>query len=212
VAEVIHIFHGFLGSPNDFSFLKSENVVLHDLYEMLKYPSIGPEDILIGYSMGGRVALELASEINYKLNKLVLINAHPGLATEEERSNRTLFEDRVIQELESKTKEEFLSEWNSLPIFENDQAISMESSERFKKSSELFDRFRLSKQKDHLPEMTKNKERVLYIVGLQDVKYLDLAENYLLPHDINVKGISGGHRLFQRPEELKQVLMDEGII
>ena len=209
---MIHIFHGFLGSLKDFSFLKKENVTLYDLYEMEINPEIGPQDILIGYSMGGRVALEIASKNNYQLNKLVLINAHPGLATEEERANRTLFEDRVIQEMEEKTKEEFLTEWNSLPIFEHDLPVEVEDDERFKKSVELFDRYRLSKQKDHLPELIKNKDKVLYIVGLQDDKYMDLAESLLLPHDISVKGILGGHRLFQKSLELKQVLQDEGIL
>ena len=209
---MIHIFHGFLGSLKDFSFLKEENAILYDLYEMEVNPEIGPQDILIGYSMGGRVALEIASKNNYQLNKLVLINAHPGLATEEERANRTLFEDRVIQEMEEKTKEEFLTEWNSLPIFEHDLPVEVEDDERFKKSVELFDRYRLSKQKDHLPELIKNKDKVLYIVGLQDDKYMDLAESLLLPHDISVKGILGGHRLFQKSLELKQVLQDEGIL
>ena len=209
---MIHIFHGFLGSPQDFSYLYQENVISYDLYEMELNPEIGPQDILIGYSMGGRVALEIASKNNYQLNKLILINAHPGLATEEERANRTLFENRVIQELKEKTKEEFLSEWNSLPIFEHDLPVEVKDDERFKKSVELFDRYRLSKQRDHLPEIVKNKEKVLYIVGLQDDKYMNLAESLLLPHDIRVKGILGGHRLFQKSEELKQVLQDEGIL
>src|SRR5690606_19509224 len=196
----------------DFSFLKEANVILYDRYEMEVNPQIDPQDILIGYSKGGRVAVANASPNDYHRTTLRFITAHPGVATEEDRANRTPYEHRVIHEMEEKTKEEFLTEWNSLPIFEHDVPVEVEDDERFKKSVELFDRYRLSKQKDHLPELIKNKDKVLYIVGLQDDKYMDLAESLLLPHDISVKGILGGHRLFQKSLELKQVLQDEGIL
>lgn len=208
---MIHIFHGFLGSPADFSFLAQDNVVIHDLYKDVASIEIHENDTLIGYSMGGRFALELAHKASFKIKKLVLINAHPGLSTTEERANRTLFEDRVIDSLKTKSCQDFLDEWNAIPIFEHDQPISI-NDDRFKSSPEIFNRYRLSNQKDHLPEIIQHKEKVLYIVGLHDEKYMDLASNYLLPHDIEVKGIEGGHRLFQRAVELKQVLNEEGIL
>ncbi len=30
---MIRVFHGFLGSPSDFNFLKRDGVILHNLYE-----------------------------------------------------------------------------------------------------------------------------------------------------------------------------------
>lgn len=56
---MIHVFHGFLGSPEDFQFLNGEDVQVHDLYSMNQYPEIGLDDTLIGYSLGGRIALEI---------------------------------------------------------------------------------------------------------------------------------------------------------
>ena len=75
---MIHAFHGFLGSPSDLSFLKSENnlVHFHDLYEEdLSAIHIGPEDTLIGYSMGGRIAMEVAVRHAFNLKKLVIIRS-----------------------------------------------------------------------------------------------------------------------------------------
>lgn len=209
---MIHVFHGFLGSPEDFQFLKNENVLLHDLYELTDFPDVQPEDTVIGYSMGGRVALDLAKSINYRLKKLVLINAHPGLSSEEEKLGRARWERTLLQDLKSMKKEAFLDYWNGLPIFFHDAPLKEITTERFEKSHQLFERFLLSKQADHLPEIVAHKEKILWIVGLFDEKYMDIASELLLPYEIKVKGIPGGHRLFQLPTELLKVLNDEGVL
>jgi len=208
---VIHVFHGFLGSPDDFSFLKREDVVIHDLYEMDQYPEINENDTLIGYSLGGRIALEIASKYNFNLKKLVLINAHPGLSDEEEKMDRVKFETNIIKDLGQTQMKDFMEFWNALPIFFHDAPISI-TQKRFDESGVLFDRFRLSKQNFFLPEMIQNKEKILYIVGLFDEKYMDLTSEILIPARIPVKGILGGHRLFQNAEALKQILVEEGIL
>lgn len=208
---MIHVFHGFLGSAEDFNYLASEDVILHDLYNMKSLPDVSPGDTLIGYSMGGRIALEIAERVQYNIKKLVLINAHPGLASLEERTDRTAFEAKVIEELKSRTKEDFLEWWNSLPIFNFDSPIST-SDERFAKSAELFFRYRLSQQDNHLPGMIQHKDKVLYIVGLFDEKYMELVSEFLIPEDIVIKGIPGGHRLFQNVNEMKNILIAEGIL
>lgn len=208
---MIHVFHGFLGSPEDFSFLKRDDVVIHDLYKMDSYPEIGPEDTLIGYSLGGRIALEIAHAKKYQLKKVVLINAHPGLSDEEEKMHRAEFETNIVNELKSKSSVDFMEFWNSLPIFFHDGPIKI-TDERFAKSAELFDRYRLSKQKFFLPEIIEHKDKVLYVVGLFDEKYMDLVSEVLIPEEVPVKGIPGGHRLFQQGEALKQILISEGVL
>jgi 2-succinyl-6-hydroxy-2,4-cyclohexadiene-1-carboxylate synthase len=211
VEQVIHVFHGFLGSPEDFQFLKRDDVILHDVYAMNTYPVVGPDDILIGYSMGGRIALEIAEANNYNLKKIILINAHPGLDTEEEKLARAHFEETIIQKLKSRTLPEFMEYWNDLPIFFHDAPLTLNDQTRFEQSADLFDRYRLSKQRNHLPKVIEHKNKVLWIVGLFDEKYMDLVSEILMPNDIPVKGIPGGHRLFQQERELKEVLKQEGI-
>ncbi len=208
---MIHVFHGFLGSPDDFLFLKREDVILHDLYKMDDPPTILNDDTLIGYSMGGRVCLDLAENLKFNIKKLILINAHPGFLTEDERSDRKKFERKVLENINSMSKDEFLNWWNHLPLFRFDQPIET-SLERFNKSSELFSRYLLSKQKDHLPMMIEFKDKIVYVVGLLDEKYLELAGEKILPHDISIKGIPGGHRLYQNVTALKTVLAEEGIL
>ena len=209
---MIHIFHGFLGSPEDFSFLKREDVIFHDLYEMSHLPQVSQDDVLIGYSMGARIAMEIAHLNKFRIKKLIIINSHPGLETDDEKVNRRSFELTVLEKIRTMSKDEFLSYWNALPLFSHDAPLENLSEERYKRSAELFDRFALSKQNNFLPEIAENKEKVLWIVGLKDEKYLEIASEKILPHDIEVVSLPGGHRLFQLKSELKELLQNEGIL
>ncbi|WPU63760.1 alpha/beta fold hydrolase [Peredibacter starrii] len=209
---MIHVFHGFLGSPEDFKFLIQDNVILHDLYSSDFNPDIKPGDTLIGYSMGGRIAMELANKVNWNINKLVLMNSHPGLDFDDEKESRREWEDSVLKKLKTMTPEKFFDYWNELPIFEFDSPLSPISDERYLASQKLFDQFRLSKQPNFLPVLEDHKDQVLYLVGLFDNKYFTLAEEVIAPYGIQVTPIAGGHRLFQNPQEVKSILTNEGIL
>lgn len=209
---MIHVLHGLFGAPSDFAFLEGKDVVLHDLYDPKFHIDLKSDDILIGYSMGGRVALELADKVNFKIKKLILLNSHPGLSTQEEKNKRKSWENEILSNLNSLKPSQFFDYWNSLPIFEHDQPLLPISEERYEASKLLFDKFRLSNQPNFLDSVSKHLDIVLWIVGLQDEKYMSIAEEKLLPLDIAVKGIPGGHRLFQRPLELVSALKEEGIL
>lgn len=208
---MIHVFHGLFGSPDDFKFLDGRDVIRHDLYR-LKEISFNPEDVVIGYSMGGRVALELVGRANFKIKKLILISAHPGLATDSEKSERKHFENLVLKNLQTLSKTEFLAWWNKLPIFSSDSPISITEDFRFSEAPALFEKMKLSKQQNYLPELLKHRDKVFWIVGLSDDKYLKLATGVLQPMDLEFEAINGGHRLFQHPDELMRVFKSQGII
>lgn len=207
---MIHVFHGFLGSPVDFQFLQGPEVILHDLSELdLNNFMPSPEDTLIGYSMGGRVAMELASRVEYKLKRLVLINAHPGLENEVEKLARKTWEKMIEDRMESG---DFISYWNSLPVFTHDLPLGEKNDEELKRAQSVFRTFRLSDQKNYLPELDQHKEKILWLIGDRDDKYREMAENRLRPLGIPFLLLPGGHRLFQRPEVLKRALIEKGIL
>lgn len=213
---MIHVFHGFLGSPQDFSFLKNlGKVQLHDLYhENLDDIELNlrADDTLLGYSMGGRIALELAAKRSFEIKKVVLINSHPGIPSEMERKARKSFEEEILSHLKSKSPEEFLNYWNALPIFSADKPLVSLAPEKMEASLGLFDQFRLSKQKDFLPMLKEHQEKVLWIVGKLDEKYFRISQEMLLPNGIPCRFMTGGHRLFQREQELLTVLKEEHIL
>lgn len=74
---------------------------------------------LIGYSMGGRLALYLAYCFPDRFKSVVLESASPGLATEPERSQRQQLDEKLAIQLETGSWPSFLSQWYEQPIFES---------------------------------------------------------------------------------------------
>lgn len=73
--------------------------------------------IVIGYSLGGRVALHLALAFPELVERLVLIGATGGIDSEIERSQRQSADETLADHLESVGVETFLDEWLAQPLF-----------------------------------------------------------------------------------------------
>ena len=72
---------------------------------------------LLGYSMGGRLALYLALHFPQYFSKVVLESASPGLKTETQRTQRVNQDLKLAQQLESTDFELFLTKWYYNPLF-----------------------------------------------------------------------------------------------
>ena len=72
---------------------------------------------IIGYSMGGRLALYLALRYPTHFSGLFLESASPGLESPEERRARREADEMKAQRLESEDFTEFLEDWYRQPLF-----------------------------------------------------------------------------------------------
>jgi len=75
-----------------------------------------PRFTLVGYSMGGRVALHAALVLPDRVDRLVLIGASPGIADPAERALRRVDDERLADEIESSTIDEFARRWAKTPV------------------------------------------------------------------------------------------------
>ncbi|AGA89713.1 2-succinyl-6-hydroxy-2,4-cyclohexadiene-1-carboxylate synthase [Thioflavicoccus mobilis 8321] len=75
------------------------------------------EAALVGYSMGGRLALYLAVHFPAILGRAVLIAASPGLETPAEQAARRAHDRRLAEALERDGLGPFLARWYDQPLF-----------------------------------------------------------------------------------------------
>jgi 2-succinyl-6-hydroxy-2,4-cyclohexadiene-1-carboxylate synthase len=72
---------------------------------------------LVGYSMGGRIALHAARALGSRLRRLILIGASPGIADASERAARAASDAALADRIESIGLEPFVREWSAQPLF-----------------------------------------------------------------------------------------------
>ncbi|MEZ4503381.1 MAG: 2-succinyl-6-hydroxy-2,4-cyclohexadiene-1-carboxylate synthase [Dehalococcoidia bacterium] len=80
----------------------------------------------LGYSMGGRTALQVAARHPEVVSALVLEGATPGLSTVEEREARIASDEALAQRIEREGVEPFIDYWESIPLFASQRAMPAE--------------------------------------------------------------------------------------
>lgn len=120
--------HGASDVPVDASRLSMDETV-RDLALLLDQLAISTCSV-VGYSMGGRVALAFAITHPQRVRSLVLESASPGIADPDEREARRREDDRLADEIEAHGLDWFVSEWERRPIFATHGALPEEEKTR----------------------------------------------------------------------------------
>ncbi len=130
----VALVHGFLGSPADWADVlarlspgtacdcvplvelgcASVDAAARALAARLER---APCDVLVGYSMGGRIALELAATRPELAPRLVLLGASPGIDDENERARRAAEDDARAEEILRDGLDAFVERWYRQPLF-----------------------------------------------------------------------------------------------
>lgn len=85
------------------------------------------ESPVVGYSMGGRVALHLVNRYPGRVSKLVLESASPGLRSERERAKRRTADEELAGRIVRDGLDSFLEAWEALPIFATQAVLPAET-------------------------------------------------------------------------------------
>jgi 2-succinyl-6-hydroxy-2,4-cyclohexadiene-1-carboxylate synthase len=218
---MIHLLHGAVGDPSDWdaliALLAPEQVRAVDLYggkiESLDEfgQSLNAEasegDVLIGYSMGGRLGLQALVAEGAPWSKAIIISAHSGGGADLERLER----DAGWAELARRDWERFVADWSAQPVFGGkpmpwDRAGGGERREAIARG---FERWSLGAQEDLLPRLGAVEFPVLWLAGEEDGKYVDIGRRAceVLPAGrLEVVG-NCGHRVpWERAEYCAKVI------
>jgi 2-succinyl-6-hydroxy-2,4-cyclohexadiene-1-carboxylate synthase len=179
----IVFLHGFLGTAADWesvcSYLPPSYCIGFDLPGHGQSPFTEEVDIplprfhLVGYSMGGRIALALAAKHPEKIASLTLMSVHPGLHSDEEKKNREVTDRYWADLLLQLPIDKFLLDWYSQPIFKPFVPdLSMRKNQNVSELAKALIHYSLSKQPYYPIEGV--------LVGERDEKFRKLYEHPVL--------------------------------
>lgn len=130
----VTLVHGFLGSPADWADVL-ERLAPGIACDCVSLTELGcasiaeaatrlahrleshPCDLLVGYSMGGRIALELAVTRAELVPRLLLLAASPGIEDADERVRRAFEDAQRARAILHDGLDDFVERWYRLPIF-----------------------------------------------------------------------------------------------
>jgi 2-succinyl-6-hydroxy-2,4-cyclohexadiene-1-carboxylate synthase len=118
------IGHGRSDSPADAERYSIERCV-GDLLALLDLLQVERADVL-GYSMGGRVALHLACAARERVGALVLESSSPGIADAAERAARVAADEALAESIERDGLAAFVDRWERLPLFASQAELPQE--------------------------------------------------------------------------------------
>ncbi len=207
------LLHGFMGRSGDWHFLAKRlteccNVLLVDLPAHGK--SLAHDDeasqaweiffgeldgilqklrlkhiCLLGYSMGGRLALQWAVNNPQRTEKLILESANPGIANAEERRLRLQNDLALSAKMQSPEFdfERFLKDWYAQPLFANlnrHPAFADLLRQRLQNDplrlAWALNAFSVGRQENIWPRLADMRQPTLLICGAADEKYMRISE------------------------------------
>ncbi len=225
---MIWALHGNMGDVRDWMALDIE-VTSIDLWAELKDGPVrlehwgetfaarvaqyDPAPILMGYSMGGRLALHAMAARPELWKGAILISTHPGLGSETERHTRVAEDEVWAMKARTIRWGDFLDEWNSQFVLKNGRASEheWELEKRREQVATSFECWSTGHQRHLGGHLSACHFPVLWVTGQLDRRFNFLAEGMtgVLPDMEHVVIPDCGHRvLSEKPEALSALIQD----
>ena len=170
-----------------------------------------PADV-VGYSMGGRLALHIAVTRPEAVRRLVLVSASPGLRTADERAARRALDAQRAADLGADL-EGFLERWYRMPMWgdlEDDQRQTLAAGRAQNDPAELGRSLRgmgTGAQPSHWSALGGISAPALAVAGALDDRYVRLARE-MAGHGLEAAVVPGaGHSVHtEAPDALALLL------
>jgi 2-succinyl-6-hydroxy-2,4-cyclohexadiene-1-carboxylate synthase len=212
------IGHGQSDSPPDPERYRMERCVA-DLLALLDALHVDRADVL-GYSMGGRVALHLAAAAPGRVRSLVLESSSPGIADPPERQARIAADAALANSIERDGLEAFVDRWERLPLFASQAALPAGTRARLRDQRLRNSPIGLAnslrgmgagRQESLWQRLATLHLPALLVVGALDAKYRDIAGQMIdaLPNAQMQIIPAAGHAVhLEQPELFAQIVLE----
>ncbi|WP_057915652.1 2-succinyl-6-hydroxy-2,4-cyclohexadiene-1-carboxylate synthase [Peribacillus muralis] len=176
------IGHGMTSSPSDPGRYELGSVAgdIKHILDELHFPTAS----ILGYSMGGRLALAFACLYPEYVETLILESASPGLATAQEREIRKQNDKKLAERIREFGMEAFVDHWESIPLFESQKHLSSKTRASIREQRLANDSVGLSNsllgmgtgsQASYWGDLQTLDFPVLLLTGELDPKFRDIA-------------------------------------
>lgn len=168
-------------------------------------PADASPRILLGYSLGARLALHALTQPSSAWDAAILISPHPGLTDEKERGARLAHDQAWAVRFLRDPWNQVIAAWNAQPTLAGESVsranqLLVETWRR--EVAAASDAWSLARQPDLRPRFPRVKCPVLWITGAKDEKFTALARECcpLLPGAQHVIIPAAGHRAYHDDE------------
>ncbi len=174
----------------------------------------GEQSLLLGYSMGGRLALHACLRRSDLWKGVVVVGADPGFASKEERSAQARRDRSWSQRVRKESLKKLADEWDAQSVFcgiENRALRNLDDLDP-ENLSRQFDVFSKARQRNLVPDLAKlENPPILFLSGEEDLKYGRIGEELAEACSAVQSKVlrHAGHRApWENPESFVQVLID----
>lgn len=169
--------------------------------------------ILVGYSMGARMALHAAIQHPYAMTGLILVSGTPGIEDDAEREARVQADEELASRIEMIGTSAFIQEWIRQPLFAKSKFSDEEIQDRCKNTStSLATSLRTcgtGQQESLWSQLQEIKIPVLLICGTRDEKFVEIAKrmNQMISGStMRIIDKAGHNAHLDQPEDFAQVV------
>ncbi|WML47231.1 2-succinyl-6-hydroxy-2,4-cyclohexadiene-1-carboxylate synthase [Neobacillus sp. PS3-34] len=212
------IGHGKTDSPVELERYSIQSVA-RDLNEILNKLNVEKTDLL-GYSMGGRLALTFALLYPDRVRKLVLVSASPGLSSENDREIRRMNDANLANFIIEEGVPAFVSRWESIPLFKSMEQLPQSvnaaiRAQRLQNSSNGLSNSLIGMGTGSQPSWWQHLKdlscEVLLVTGSMDEKFCLIAENMqnMIKNVSWMSIIEGGHAIHVEKSEIFGTIVSE---
>ncbi|WP_221566505.1 2-succinyl-6-hydroxy-2,4-cyclohexadiene-1-carboxylate synthase [Alkalihalobacillus sp. TS-13] len=214
------IGHGNTDHPEDIEQYSMEETAgaLDQIMADLKIESA----YVLGYSLGGRVALSFAMMYPRRVKHLVLESSSPGLQTAEERNARRHNDERLAKRIEKDGIRTFVDFWEAISLFSTQKDQLSESERKALREKRLHNSevglanslrgMGTGVQRSWWDRLSDFTIPTTLIVGALDQKFYRIAEDMMqkLPNGKMVVVEEAGHTThLEQPAQFAKIVEDE---